>query len=105
MKQREALVGEKETTEARIHFADGEKLKILNTFFKTRLEKKWVWCSRDSKSRNEIDFTLTDQIHNYRKWLLSLTSDSTLTIEGLQQKKEFPENKQSSVKINLLTRL
>ncbi len=44
------------------NFAQSNNLKIANTFFKKRKNKKWTWQSPDSKTKNEIDHVLINDI-------------------------------------------
>ena len=46
-----------------LRFAQEQRLKIANTFFKKNKRERWTWQSPDGKTRNEIDFILTDQIN------------------------------------------
>lgn len=42
-----------------IQFAFGQNLKISNSFFYKKPQRRWTWLSSDGKTRNEIEFTLT----------------------------------------------
>ena len=44
-----------------INFAESHQLKIMNTFFKKRLHRRWTWISPNGITRNEIDYILTDK--------------------------------------------
>jgi hypothetical protein len=44
-----------------IEFAICNKLKIMNTLFKKSASRRWTWRSPDGKTKNEIDFILTDK--------------------------------------------
>ncbi|XP_030759597.1 craniofacial development protein 2-like [Sitophilus oryzae] len=44
-----------------IDFAHHNKLYIMNTFFKKRNSKKWTWTSPDSKTKNVIDFIISNR--------------------------------------------
>ena len=46
-----------------VQFAQEQDLYILNTFFKKPLSAKWTWKSPDGRTKNEIDFILS----NYKK--------------------------------------
>ena len=41
-------------------FATYNNLKLTNTFFKKRDKKRWTWRSPNDRTRNEIDYILTD---------------------------------------------
>ena len=49
-----------------INFAETYGLKIANTFFQKREGRKWTWKSPDGKTKNEIDFIMTDKIDNIK---------------------------------------
>lgn len=54
-------IGERnERGERLIDFAAENKLSIMNTFFKKKESRKWTWISPDKKTKNEIDFILTN---------------------------------------------
>ena len=44
-----------------INFAESHQLKIMNTFFKKRLHRRWTWISPNGVTKNEIDYILTDK--------------------------------------------
>ena len=44
-----------------IYFAESHQLKIMNTFFKKRLHRRWTWISPNGVTRNEIDYIFTDK--------------------------------------------
>ena len=44
-----------------IKFAESHQLKIMNTFFKKRLHRRWTWISPNGVTRNEINYILTDK--------------------------------------------
>ena len=51
-----------------IDYASEYNLKIMNTFFKKKPNKKWTWMSPDQATKNEIDFIMTNNpamITNY----------------------------------------
>ncbi len=43
-----------------VEFAAKSNMKIANTFFKKKEEKKWTWISPDKKTKNEIDHLLVN---------------------------------------------
>lgn len=49
-----------------IQFAQEHNLFILNTFYKKPATAKWTWKSPDGKTRNEIDFILSNSKENIR---------------------------------------
>ncbi|XP_045448961.1 uncharacterized protein LOC123657463 [Melitaea cinxia] len=44
-----------------IYFAQENCLKALNTMFKKKKKKMWTWISPDGKTKNEIDFIMTNK--------------------------------------------
>ncbi len=44
-----------------IDFAISNRLKVMNRFFKKKLSRRWTWRSPDGKTKNEIDFILTNK--------------------------------------------
>ena len=48
-----------------INFAQSHQLKIMNTFFKKRLHRRWTWISPNGVTKNEIDYILTDKPHTF----------------------------------------
>ncbi|GBP07183.1 Craniofacial development protein 2 [Eumeta japonica] len=44
-----------------VNFAQENALKILNTMFKRKESKMWTWISPDGKTKNEIDFIMTNK--------------------------------------------
>ena len=49
-----------------IQFAQENRLYIMNTFFKKCPSSKWTWQSPDGRTRNEIDYILSDRRGNIR---------------------------------------
>ncbi|CAH2092476.1 unnamed protein product [Euphydryas editha] len=43
-----------------INHAFQYKLSIMNTFFKKKENRRWTWMSPDKKTKNEIDFIMTN---------------------------------------------
>ena len=41
-------------------------MKIANTFFKKRDGRRWTWESPDGRTKNEIDFVITDKINTIK---------------------------------------
>ena len=95
-----------------VQFAEGQKLKVANTFFKNNPEAKWTWCSPNGKTRNEIDYILTNHIHNVQKLTtvndLKFDSDHRMVISEirlsrkliLQQKKKVSHLNINTEKFN-----
>jgi len=52
-----------------VKFLSEESLYCLNTFFEKRFEEKWTWMSPNNKTKNEIDFILS----NHRKFCSDVT--------------------------------
>lgn len=50
-----------ERGETLTNYLDKENLYCLNTFFKKPKQRKWTWRSPDNKTRNEIDFILSNK--------------------------------------------
>ena len=48
--------------EKMIEFAGSQNLKIANNFFKKHKKLKWTWMSPDSKTKNEIDHLLINDM-------------------------------------------
>ena len=44
-----------------VEFAERHKCKIMNTFFKKRLNRRWTWISPNGATKNEIDYIMTDR--------------------------------------------
>ena len=42
-----------------VEFAERNRLRIMNTFFRKRSNRKWTWKSPNGETRNEIDFILS----------------------------------------------
>ena len=43
-----------------INFSLKHKLKIMNSFFEKKAQRRWTWISPNSQTKNEIDFVLSD---------------------------------------------
>ena len=50
-----------ERGERRVQFATFENLKITNTFFEKKPQRKWTWRSPNGETKNQIDFILTNR--------------------------------------------
>ena len=48
-----------------INFAESHQLKIMNTFVKKRLHRRWTWISPNGVTKNENDYVLTDKPHTF----------------------------------------
>ena len=55
-----------ERGEKLIQFAEEHNLRILNTFYKKPNTSKWTWRSPDGKTKNEIDFILSNSREGVR---------------------------------------
>ena len=44
-----------------VEFAEWHKFKIMNNFFKKRLNRWWTWISPNGATKNEIDYIMTDR--------------------------------------------
>ncbi|CAF4764531.1 unnamed protein product [Pieris macdunnoughi] len=43
-----------------IQYANEYKLSVMKTFFKKKQSRKWTWISPDQRTKNEIDFILSN---------------------------------------------
>lgn len=50
-----------ERGERLLEYLTAENLYCMNTFFKKPIQRKWTWKSPDGKTKNEIDFILTNK--------------------------------------------
>ena len=50
--------------ERMVQFAQENRMKILNTFFRKHPSKRWTWWSPDGIMQNEIDYILTNDIND-----------------------------------------
>lgn len=46
-----------------VNFTERHHLKIMNTFFKKKPNRRWTWISPNSVTKNEIDFIITNKPH------------------------------------------
>ena len=44
-----------------VEFAERHKFKIMNTFFKKQLNRRWTWISPNGATKNDIDYIMTDR--------------------------------------------
>lgn len=44
-----------------VNFSERHGLKIMNTFFEKKANRRWTWISPNKTTKNEIDFILTDK--------------------------------------------
>jgi exonuclease III len=44
-----------------INFTERHRLKIMNTYFKKREQRRWTWISPNGDTKNEIDYIITDK--------------------------------------------
>ena len=49
-----------------IEFASYENMKIADTFFKKKNKRRWTWRSPNDRSKNEIDYFLSDKLENIK---------------------------------------
>ena len=63
-----------------INFAESHQLKIINTFFKKRLHRRWTWISPNGVTKNEIDYILTDKPQTVTDYPSSKASTRVATI-------------------------
>ncbi|XP_045454944.1 uncharacterized protein LOC123664445 [Melitaea cinxia] len=48
-----------------IEFAYENKLSVINTFFKKKTRNRWTWRSPDGKTKNELDYILSNFPRNF----------------------------------------
>jgi hypothetical protein len=51
-----------------IKSAQIQRLKIVNTYYKENKNSRWVWLTSNSKTRNEIDSILADNLNAYARY-------------------------------------
>jgi hypothetical protein len=51
-----------------IQFAQGQRLKIINSFFKKNPASKWTWRAPNGITKNETDFILSDTLSNVQSF-------------------------------------
>ena len=44
-----------------IEWTTSKDYKIMNTLFQKKIERRWTWRSPDGKTKNEIDYVMTDK--------------------------------------------
>lgn len=49
-----------ERGEKLLNFLEEHKLFMMNSFFKKNINRKWTWQSPDGKTKNEIDYIMTN---------------------------------------------
>ncbi|XP_048484817.1 uncharacterized protein LOC125490255 [Plutella xylostella] len=49
-----------------VDFLEREGLYLMNSFFEKQPQRKWTWASPDGRTKNEIDFIMTDKRHIFR---------------------------------------
>lgn len=49
-----------------VSLAQAHNLRILNSFFKKKTNKKWTWISPNGNVKNEIDFILSNKPHFFK---------------------------------------
>ena len=52
--------------ECLVNFSERHNLKIMNTFFKKKLHRRWTWISPNSTTKNEIDYILTNRPQTFK---------------------------------------
>ncbi len=45
-----------------VNFTENNSLKIVNSFYKKRKNKKWTWLSPDGNTKNEIDYFIVNDL-------------------------------------------
>ena len=54
-------IGTRNRRDVLVEFAERHKFKIMNTFFKKRLNRWWTWIPLNGATKNEIDYIMTDR--------------------------------------------
>ncbi|XP_048481070.1 uncharacterized protein LOC125489368, partial [Plutella xylostella] len=49
-----------------VDFLEREGPYLMNSFFEKQPQRKWTWASPDGRTKNEIDFIMTDKRHIFR---------------------------------------
>lgn len=44
-----------------INYLQNENMYCMNTFFKKQIQRRWTWNSPDSRTKNEIDYIITNK--------------------------------------------
>ena len=44
-------------------FAEANNMKIINSFYKKHLSRRWTWRHPNGVNKNEIDCIMTDKLH------------------------------------------
>lgn len=91
-----------------VQFAESHNLKIANSFFRKNEDSKWTWESPDCKTKNEIDFILTDQLKQVEKLTvingLKFESDHRMVRASIRvskrSRRKMMKNKRIHVKTN-----
>lgn len=50
-----------ERGERMLQYAYENKLSIMNSYFKKKQSRMWTWCSPDGKTKNEVDFIMSNK--------------------------------------------
>ena len=87
-----------------IDFAIENKVAILNTFFKKKLNRRWTWRSPSGEYKNEIDFILSNKpgmVQNIEVLNVNYPSDhrpvrATITLKKLRKSRNGFQTYQNS---------
>ena len=77
-----------------VQFAQENRMKILNTFFRKYPFKRWTWRSPDGITQNEIDYILTNgnndvsDIHIVQS--IKLSTNHRMVRATIKSRKRFP---------------
>lgn len=86
-----------------IQFAQGQSLKVSNTFFRKRPKDKWTWRSPDGTVKNEIDYILCDNIQVIKDVEviknLNFNTDHRMVRSTIQVKRKHIRNKLYKLKL------
>ncbi|CAK1581279.1 unnamed protein product [Parnassius mnemosyne] len=86
-----------------IDFALENKIAILNTYFKRKLNRTWTWRSPNGEYKNEIDYILSNRpgmVQNIDVLNLNFSSDhrpvrATITMSKIKKNRTGFKNKQT----------
>ena len=65
-----------------VEFAERHKLKIMNTFFNKRLNRRWTWISPNGAMKNEIDYIM----QCFKNWERDRAHVPSRTQTGFQER-------------------
>jgi exonuclease III len=86
-----------------IQFVQGQRVKVINTFYKKNWNSRWTWLAPNGKTKNEIDFILANKLEGIKDIQvingLKFTTDHRLVRLNLQiMKRRRPYFKAAKIK-------